>query len=79
MIRDPIVARALFRACEIGAFIPPELYDAIAQVLAFIMRLSGLGRAEGTHDTPIRHPAAIGEGLPEDLNDEALGIAAASA
>ncbi len=78
MVRDPIVARAIFKACEVGQAIPIELYDAIAQILAFIMRLSGMGRGGGTHDTPIRHPTPIGGGLPPELSDRALGISASS-
>jgi flagellar biosynthetic protein FlhB len=74
MVRDVILARALYKMCEVGERIPVELYDAIAQILAFVMRLAEQGRATGAHTTPIRHPTPLGGALPEDLTDEALGL-----
>ena len=76
MVRDVIVARMLFKLCEVDSYIPFELYDAIAQVLAFVMRMSDLRKSERTHDSPLRHPGFNGTDLPEDLTDEALGITA---
>jgi hypothetical protein len=35
------LARALWRACEVGDEIPAALYEAVAMVLAFIRRLRG--------------------------------------
>jgi flagellar biosynthetic protein FlhB len=40
--RKPL-ARALYKACDIGDFVPPELYKAIAEVLAYIFELAGKG------------------------------------
>lgn len=40
--RKPL-ARALYKACEVGDFVPPELYKAIAEVLAYIFELAGKG------------------------------------
>lgn len=74
LVEDVIVARMLYKLCEIDDFIPFELYDTIAQVLAFVMRMGGLGRSAGTHRSPLRHPGFDGRNLPEDLTDEALGI-----
>lgn len=76
MVRDVIIARMLFKLCEVDSYIPFELYDAIAQVLAFIMRMSELRKSERTHESPLRHPGFNGTDLPEDLTDEALGITA---
>jgi flagellar biosynthetic protein FlhB len=39
IVENPPVARALFRSVEIGGVIPPALYQAVAEVLAFIYRL----------------------------------------
>lgn len=76
IVRDVIVARMLYKLCEVDSYIPFELYDAIAQVLAFVMRMSDLRRSEKAHDSPLRHPEYNGTDLPEDLTDEALGITA---
>ena len=74
IVRDVIMARTLYKMCEIDSYIPFELYDAIAQVLAFVMRMSELKRAGGEHNSPLKHPGFNGTDLPEDLSDEALGI-----
>lgn len=80
MVRDVIVARMLYKMCEVDSYIPFELYDAIAQVLAFVMRMSELrgpaARGDDAHDSPLRHPEYNGTDLPDDLTDEALGIQA---
>ena len=73
VVEDVIVARMLYKLCEVDEYIPFELYDAIAQVLAFVMHLSTRGGAAGTHESPLRHPDYDGT-LPEDLTDAALGI-----
>ncbi|MBT8340217.1 MAG: flagellar biosynthesis protein FlhB, partial [Desulfatitalea sp.] len=39
------LARALFKEVEIGRYIPVELYNAVAEVLAYIYRLKGLVHA----------------------------------
>jgi flagellar biosynthesis protein FlhB len=51
MVRDVPLARTLYQACEIGQEIPPELYKAVATVLAFIMTLQKRGSAAGVHQT----------------------------
>lgn len=38
VVPNPPLARALYRAVEIGALIPTELYQAVAEVLAFVYR-----------------------------------------
>ncbi len=38
---DPPLARALHRSAEIGDEIPPELFGAVAKVLAYVFRLEG--------------------------------------
>ena len=39
VVENPPVARALFRMVEINAFIPPELYKAVAEILLFVYNL----------------------------------------
>ncbi|MDA8441520.1 MAG: flagellar biosynthesis protein FlhB [Peptococcaceae bacterium] len=39
-VENPPLARSLFRNVEIGQPVPPELYKAVAEVLAFVYRLN---------------------------------------
>ena len=39
IVQNPPLARALFHNVEIGMPIPPNLYTAVAEVLAFVFRL----------------------------------------
>jgi flagellar biosynthetic protein FlhB len=50
MVRDVPLARTLHDTCEIGQEVPPELYRAVATVLAFIMTLRKRGSAVGVHN-----------------------------
>ncbi len=38
IIPNPPLARALYRKCEIGDFVPRELFQAVAEVLAYVYR-----------------------------------------
>ena len=38
VIENPPLARALYRTAEIGSFVPVELYESVAQVLAAVFR-----------------------------------------
>ncbi len=49
MVSDVPLARTLFAACDVGQEIPPDLYKAVATVLAFIMTLKKRGSAVGVH------------------------------
>lgn len=40
--RKPL-AQALYKACEVGDHVPPELYKAVAEVLAYVFELAGKG------------------------------------
>ena len=72
MVEDVPLARALHAGCEVGQEIPPQLYHAVAQVLAFVLSLPGraarppagtgrprTGRAAARR-APRRSPAAAG-------------------
>ncbi len=50
MVRDVPLARALHDHCELGQEIPPDLYTAVARVLAFVMTLRARGSAAGLHN-----------------------------
>ncbi len=41
IIENKPLARALFNMCEIGSYVPAQLYRAVAEVLAYIYRLKG--------------------------------------
>jgi flagellar biosynthetic protein FlhB len=49
MVADIALARTLFQTCEIGQEIPADLYQGVATVLAFVMRLKRRGSAAGIH------------------------------
>jgi flagellar biosynthesis protein FlhB len=49
MVQDIPLARTLFSTCDIGQEIPADLYQAVATVLAFVMRLRRKGSAAGMH------------------------------
>lgn len=46
IVQNPPLARALFKASDIGEMIPEELYKAVAEVLAFVYRVSGKAPGE---------------------------------
>jgi len=52
IVHEPVLTRALYRACEVGDLIPGALYEAVAHLLAFVFGLRAKGRAHGTHDLP---------------------------
>jgi flagellar biosynthetic protein FlhB len=41
VVSDPPLARALHSTVEIGQLIPEQLWQAVAQLLAFVYRLAG--------------------------------------
>lgn len=52
IVREVLLARALFAACELDQVIPEELYTAVARVLVFIDSLRKRGAARGMHSLP---------------------------
>lgn len=60
IVRDIPLARTLEKACRIDQTIPPELYEAVARLLAFVMqvgrRAALLG---GVLENPASNPAAV--------------------
>jgi flagellar biosynthetic protein FlhB len=52
MVQDIPLARALHKACDLGQEIPPDLYTAVAKVLAFVLTLRARGSAAGLHRPP---------------------------
>jgi len=54
LVRDVPLARALYRSTKVGQEIPPELFAAVAQVLAFVISRRTRGQHGGEHDGPRR-------------------------
>ncbi|GAA1957569.1 flagellar biosynthesis protein FlhB [Nocardioides panacihumi] len=52
LVQDVPLARALYRSCEVGQEIPPELWTAVAQVLAFVISRRRSGQYGGDHRSP---------------------------
>ena len=40
-MENPPLARGLYKAAEVGEMIPPDMYKAVAEVLAYVYRVSG--------------------------------------
>jgi flagellar biosynthesis protein FlhB len=49
LVQDIPLARALHASCDIGQEVPPQLFTAVARVLAFVMHLSARGVRGGFH------------------------------
>ena len=41
LVENPPLARALYASVELDQEIPPEHYQAVAQVIGYVMRLKG--------------------------------------
>ncbi len=41
VVEDKPLARALYKMCEVGQFVPATLYRAVAEILAYVYRLQG--------------------------------------
>jgi flagellar biosynthetic protein FlhB len=52
LVRDVPLARALYTSTTVGQDIPPELFAAVAQVLAFIISRRSRGQNGGEHRSP---------------------------
>lgn len=52
LVRDVPLARALYRSTKVGQEIPPELFAAVAQVLAFVISRRSRGQYGGQYTSP---------------------------
>jgi flagellar biosynthetic protein FlhB len=81
LVEDVPLARALHAACEVGQEIPPELYHAVAQVLAFVLSRRAAGAGATRYRTP-RDPAPLpelpraGRRAPRGAESDSSGSAA---
>jgi flagellar biosynthetic protein FlhB len=63
MVQDIPLARALHASCDLGQEVPPQLFTAVARVLAFVMQLGARGMHGGFHRPGFEPPET--EGLPK--------------
>jgi flagellar biosynthetic protein FlhB len=63
MVQDIPLARALHASCELGQEVPPQLFTAVARVLAFVMHLGARGVRGGFHRPGFEPPEL--DGLPK--------------
>jgi flagellar biosynthetic protein FlhB len=49
LVQDIPLARALHASCDLGQEVPPQLFNAVARVLAFVMHLGARGVRGGFH------------------------------
>lgn len=47
VVEDPPLARALFKICRVGDFVPENLYRAVAELLAYVYRLKNKVKPNG--------------------------------
>ena len=60
LVQDVPLARALHASCEIDQEVPPQLFTAVARVLAFVMHLSARGVRGGFHRPGFEAPDVTG-------------------
>ena len=53
LFQSPVLARALFFTTEIEAFIPEPLFEAVAQVIAYICNINSINRSSNLRDKPV--------------------------
>ena len=53
LFQSPILARALFFTTELDAFIPEPLFEAVAQVIAYIFNINSINRSKMTQSKPV--------------------------
>jgi len=52
LFQSPVLARALFFTTELEGFIPEPLFEAVAQVIAYIFNINSINRANMTRSKP---------------------------
>ena len=74
LFQSPVLARALFFTTEIEAFIPEPLFEAVAQVIAYIFNINSINRSSSLRDKPVpRVPDNMvfdSEGRQSELYDQ---------
>ena len=60
IIENPPLAQALYKSVDVGQEIPPHLYRAVAEILAYIFKLMGEAADDRRMTTCARAGAAAG-------------------
>ena len=60
LVQDIPLARALHASCDLGQEVPPQLFTAVARVLAFVMHLGARGVRGGFHRPGFEPPETAG-------------------
>ena len=53
LFQSPVLARALFFTTEIQGFIPEALFEAVAQVIAYIFNINSINRSDPMYAKPV--------------------------
>ena len=53
LFESPVLARALFFTTEIQGFIPEALFEAVAQVIAYIFNINSINRSDPMYAKPV--------------------------
>ena len=75
LVRDIPLARALYSSTKVGQYIPPELFAAVASVLAFVISRRSVGQYGGEHRSPRREdelPDVLPAGRRRRVNPSGL-------
>ena len=74
LFQSPVLARALFFTTEVEAFIPEPLFEAVAQVIAYIFNINSINRSSSLRDKPVpRVPDSMvfdSEGRQSEVYDQ---------
>ncbi len=74
IFEDPPLARGLYNSCELGEFIHPDFYMAIAKIIAYIMKQKGAKVPPGPDESQPR-PRNIRMGQSLSDEDRSAGLA----
>ena len=53
LFQSPVLARALFFTTELEGFIPEPLFEAVAQVIAYIFNINSINQSNISHTRPV--------------------------
>ncbi|MBF2052931.1 MAG: flagellar biosynthesis protein FlhB [Candidatus Sericytochromatia bacterium] len=79
IFEDPPLARGLYNSCELGEFIHPDFYMAIAKIIAHLMKQKGAKPPPGEQDSGQRQRSRQGKGMNEEDRRDLSPDGAASA
>jgi len=66
IFEDPPLARGLYGSCELGEFIHPDFFMAIAKIIAFLMKQKGGKIAPPDEDDDHARRGRQGQGMTDE-------------